>query len=140
MQLYIPACGDRITLIDSWTFALYLEYRNVEFAKVLGLVPKDQSRYSNYYGKDLVSHQVTLSIGTILECDRVYIRTFNKANIREANDYDSITWRIIKPNGKAAPKQRFWTKLSECNSIQYNPETMSLYRDRVKLFKLVHEA
>ncbi len=140
MQLYIPACGDRITLSDPWTFTLYSEYRNVEFGKILGLIPKDQNRYSSYYGKDLVGYQATLPAGTILECDRVYIRTFNKANIREANDYDSITWRVIRPNGKAAPKQRFWTKLSECCAIQYDPETLLPYRNRVKLFKLVHEA
>jgi len=28
MKLFIPACGDRVTLTKSWAFDLYLERRN----------------------------------------------------------------------------------------------------------------
>jgi hypothetical protein len=140
MKLYIPACGDRITLSEPWTFTLYLEHRNKEFGKIHNLIPKDAHLWSSYYGPNLESREITLSAGTILECDRVYIRTFNKSRIKSNDDYDSITWRVIKPNGKAAPKQRFWAKLHDCNSIYYDSTTVQLYRDRVKLFKVIHEA
>ena len=138
MQLFIPACGDRLTLSEPWTFTLLIERRNVEFAKILGILPKDFSLWR--HERHLEPHSVTLPAGTTLECDRIYIRTYNKSRIQQSNDYDSITWRVIKPNGKPALKQRFWVKLPDCYEIQYNPDDLLMYRDRVKAIKLVHEA
>jgi len=43
MNLYVPACGDRITLATPWIFTLYRERRNVGFAKAKGLVDKNMS-------------------------------------------------------------------------------------------------
>lgn len=41
-KLYVPACGDRITLIKPWQFPLYLESRNLEFARTIGLYTGDE--------------------------------------------------------------------------------------------------
>ena len=75
----------------------------------------------------------------MIECDRVYIRTFNKSAIKDENDFDSITWKIVV-GGKAKQKLRFWTKLVNCLSIQYELQFDSTYRDRIKAVKDVHES
>ena len=141
MNLYVPACGDRITLSASWTFTLYLERRNVGFAKERGLVEKGAGLWSGGFGKDLKRFEVTFPAGTMLEVDRVYIRTFNKTFVKDENDFDSITWKVMNPkNKKPFPKQRFWSKLVDANQIEFDPETSIAYRDRVKLVKLVMES
>lgn len=77
----------------------------------------------------------------MLECDRVYIRSFSKSALKEDKDYDSITWREIDPvKGKPKKNSRFWVKLPDCNSIEFRLEPDSLYRDRVKAIKLVQES
>ncbi len=141
MRLYIPACGDRITLSAPWTFDLYLEHRNVEFAKTRSLVPKDAKLYDFYLrgssgGFKQVS--VTLEPGTVIECDRVYVRTFSKAQVDVSTDYDSITWKVIGPKGKAVPRSRFWVKLPDTYAIEY--DAVEMYRDRVKLVRAVMES
>ena len=141
MRLYIPACGDRITLFAPWTFDLYLESRNVEFAKTRGLVPKASKLYDFYSRSDAGGFKVvpvTLEAGTVVECDRVYVRTFSKAQVDVSTDYDSITWKVIGPKGKAVPKSRFWTKLPDTYSIEY--DVVEMYRDRVKLVRAVMES
>ncbi len=141
MRLYIPACGDRVTLSAPWTFDLYLESRNFEFAKIRGLVPEASKLYAFYdrgsaSGYKMVS--VTLPAGTVIECDRVYVRTFSKAQVDVSTDYDSITWKVIGPKGKAVPKSRFWTKLPDTYAIEY--DAVEMYRDRVKLVRAVMES
>jgi len=83
--------------------------------------------------------EVTIPAGTVIECDRVYIRSFNKARLELGNDYDSITWKVIKGT-KVARHGRFWTKLSDCNGLEFELESDSLYRDRVKSVKVVMES
>ncbi len=139
MRLYIPACGDRITLEAPWSFTLVLESRNVEFAKTRKIIesaPKYGGIRDGRFGYQTVS--VTLDAGTTLECDRVYVRTFNKSRVQVENDYDSITWKVINDKGKAVPRSRFWTKLPDTYGIEYG--TVDMYRDRVKLAKLVMES
>jgi len=75
-----------------------------------------------------------------LECDRVYIRSFNKGRLKEGDDYDSITWRIVNEKGKTVQKLRFWAKLADCCEMTYALQSDSLYRDRVKLIRQVQEA
>jgi hypothetical protein len=93
------------------------------------------------YRKGLASVEVTLPEGTMLECDRVYIRTFNKARVQEGDDYDSITWKLVDPKkGKMQKHGRFWVKLSDANEIEFELQEDSRYRDRVKLFKEVMDS
>ena len=106
MKLYIPACGDRLVLTKAWEFDLYLEHRNPKFAQVLGLYqPKPKEHAWNVYesgerwGDRLKRARAALREGTVLECDRVYIRTFSKSAVEVGNDFDSITWKVIK-NGE----------------------------------------
>jgi hypothetical protein len=143
MKLFIPACGDRITLEELWTFDLYLERRNMQFAKIRDLVDQKADDWGVFEGERHASGyaraEVTLPVGTVLECCRVYIRTFNKSALEESNDYDSITWRVMKGN-KPATKQRFWAKLVDCCKIEFSIANDGTYRDRVKLLKLVCES
>jgi hypothetical protein len=147
-KLFIPACGDRIVLAESWTFTLYFEGRNHEFGKALGVFKPTGNHWKDCYdsvegqryGGVLKRTQVTLPAGLALECDRVYIRTFNKGRLKEGDDYDSITWRVVGKNGKTIQKLRFWAKLADCCQVQYSMEPDGLYRDRVKLIRLVQEA
>lgn len=142
MKLFIPACGDRLTLVEPWTFDLYLESRNMKFAKFHKLVEDTADSwgvYENGHTGKLKHVSATISAGTTLECDRVYIRTFSKSAIQVGDDFDSITWKVMKGQ-KPAPNQRFWCKLPDAYNIEYELSIDSLYRDRIKAFKDVHES
>jgi hypothetical protein len=127
-KLYIPACGDRITLINSWEFPLYLEHRNIEFAKQIELYVGKQ-KWGVYNSGKLAALPCTLKPSTVLECDRVYIRATSKSADSAEDSYDSISWKVIV-NGKAAVKQRFWAKLSDCCNIEFDPTNVSTYQSR----------
>jgi hypothetical protein len=129
-KLYIPACGDRITLIKPWQFTLYLEHRNTTFAKTVGLIT-DTGRWGVYHpGTNQLAHvKCTLEEGTILECDRVYIRSTSKSASTADNSYDSVSWKVVV-NDKPARNQRFWVKLSDTSKLEYDPDSISKYRDR----------
>lgn len=149
IPLLIPACGDRLVLVQPWTFTLYFEHRNHAFGQAIGVFKKTGRYFDDCYEPDpngghygngqLKSARVTLPAGLIIECDRVYIRTFNKGRLKEGDDYDSVTWKVVGKNGKTIQKLRFWAKLADCCSIQYALQPDSLYRDRVKLIKQVQE-
>jgi len=140
MKLYIPACGDRLHLTAPWNFILYLESRNIQFAKLRGLVNKE-GRWSIYEeGPVLKSGPVTLPAGSVIECDRVYIRSFNKSRVQIEKDYDSITWKLMQTNGKPVRHGRFWVKLPDCYDIEYELQSDSLYRHRVKAIREVMES
>lgn len=148
MKLFIPACGDRLTIVEDWTFDLFLERRNLKFAEMLKMLTAKEVKDAGYSGvwtgrpydhnSKLKVIQATLPKGTTLECDRVYIRTFNKSRVHDGDDYDSITWKMIK-NDKAVRHGRFWCKLHACNDIEYELAFDSVYRDRVKAVKVVME-
>ena len=130
-KLYIPACGDRITLVAPWQFTLYLESRNINFAKAAGLVPSTQnwSMYVPGTNYQLATTTGTIEPGTVLECDRVYIRGTSKSAASAEDSYDSITWKVVV-NGKGSAKQRFWVKLTECYTLEFDPDSISRYQDR----------
>lgn len=138
MNLFIPACGDRLTLTEPWSFDLYLESRNIKFAHALKVLDMKAERWNQTDANGKLKRvPVSLPAGTVLECDRVYIRSFNKSRVRLDNDYDSVTWKVIvKDKGKG----RFWVKLPACYEIHYELSIDSLYRDRIKVFKDVHES
>ena len=146
MKLYIPACGDRLTITEDWTFPLWCERRNLKFAASRGLIPERESKeYAIYEGErhrsPIRKVPVTILAGSVIECDRVYIRTYNKSRIQEGDDYDSITWKLFDPaKGKAVRHGRFWTKLTDCNGISFELATDGLFQDRVKAVKAVMES
>jgi hypothetical protein len=152
-KLFIPACGDRLTLAAPWEFKLYLERRNLKFAEMQKLITEDESTKATYGGiftgkpwdSALRVVPATLPAGTVLECDRVYIKTFNKSRVKaggsdpSAIDYDSITWKMMKGE-KAVKSGRFWCKLSDACEIEFTLDTDAFYRDRVKVFRQIHES
>jgi len=128
-KLYIPACGDRITLAQPWQFTLYLEHRNLNFAEAIGI---DHSRYQNTgyaWRAPLDTVSASLPEGTVLECDRIYIRSTSKSAASAEESYDSVTWKVVI-NDKPSRNQRFWVKLSDCSNLEYEPDSISTYRDR----------
>lgn len=147
MKLFIPACGDRITLLKPWGFDLYLERRNVKFAQEHKLVGEKFNPWKDGYHSDakdgfagrLKSLWAELPKGTVLECDRIYIRTFSKSALQVGNDFDSISWKVMKGD-KPARNQRFWAKLPDCYEIEYSVASDGLYRDRVKAIRQVMES
>ena len=126
-KLYVPACGDRLTIIKPWEFQLYLEHRNTVFARTIGLYDNDWGVYDTNH--NLVSVTGLLNAGTVLECDRIYIRATSKTAESIDDNYDSISWKVII-NNKASAKQRFWAKLSDCYNIEFDPSNISTYQNR----------
>jgi hypothetical protein len=150
-KLFIPACGDRLVLAAPWTFRLFLEHRNIKFAEQLKLYTPKKHTWS-VYGTDhkLKCVDATLPEGPILECDRVYIKGFNKSRVKEAGnpdeiDYDSITWKmIVQTKGRGGTTKekahgRFWSKLSDVCQIQYRLEWDAFFWDRIKAVRQVME-
>lgn len=128
-KLFVPACGDRITLAKPWDFTLILESRNLQFAESNGIDIKQFKNTGWAWQNPLDSLTFTMKAGTVLECDRVYIRSTSKSADTVADSYDSITWKVVV-NGKAAKKQRFWVKLYDCYSLEFDPTSISRYQDR----------
>ena len=137
-QFFVPACGDRLRLTAPWKFPMYLERRNMKFAQTLGLLDKNHKGWGVFEGEAYRSEykkvQVELPVGTVIECARVYIRKFSKSALKVDKDFDSITW-VIQKDGKGKPRGRFWAKLPDCYTIEYELDHDSLYRNRVKLVK-----
>ncbi len=138
-RLYVPACGDRLKLIEPWTFTLYFEHRNFAFAKEQKIILEDTPGFSRW-GRSKGWEAYTMPMGTVLECDRVYIRTFSKNASSVEDDYDSITWKIIGENGKQKKNCRFWAKLSDCNQIMFEIPSDANYKERAKAEAIVEAA
>lgn len=112
----------------------------MKFAKARKLVDERINNWGSYgRNQQLNKVSATLPAGTVLECDRVYIRIFSKSALQVGNDFDSITWKVMKGE-KPEPNQRFWAKLPDCYTIEYEIEADGLYRDRVKAIKSIHES
>jgi len=115
--LYIPELGDELKLTNNWAFTLYSEYRN---AAIWAEVTKGEFKYKYSPTGKLDSVQHMLPKGTVLAVDRIYIR-------KGASDFSSISFRIIshpvwtKEKRVFGTKQlfRFWAKLADCNTIQF---------------------
>ncbi len=118
----------------------------MKFAKTRGFADKDAGDWGVYEkernhegGRDLQRVEATLPAGTIIECDRVYIRTHGKSGVHAEDDYDSITWKVMKGD-KQERHGRFWAKLSNCNGLEFDLAVDSLHRDRVKTVRMVMES
>ena len=110
MKLFVPACGFRILLEKPWTFDLYYEYRNKTLlaAKGVNLTNFWNECYEptanpREWPRKLKRLSVTLEQGTLLEVDRVYVRSNSKSAKTKDEDYDSLSFRIIDAKtGKGA--------------------------------------
>lgn len=113
MKLYVPDIGDRLKLIEDWSFELHYEYRN---QTMFASLKKD-------FNNQPIS--VTIPKGSILKVDRIYIR---KGSGYE--NFSSITFRFESEGFK---KARFWAKLKDCNNIQFELESLSKRLEEIKL-------
>lgn len=129
-RLFIPSIGDRLTVVKPWQFKLYLEHRNTVFAEEHGhTLP--QTGWNVYLPNSRILAHVDHIIdpGTVLECDRIYVKATSKSAATPEESYDSVTWKVVV-NGRPARKQRFWVKLSDCSSLEFDEASISKYRDR----------
>lgn len=110
MKMFIPAVGHRIVLDALWSFDLYFEHRN---ETLLNQVMPDWKDHRSGVVKGM---EASLPRGTVLEIDRVYIRTANKRSEGD-DDYDSVTFKVIDKEVKK--KLRFWAKLDDVNEIRF---------------------
>lgn len=131
MKLFVPACGDRLTLTANWTFALFLETRNMKFAGSRNVLKEhEKGKWHVYEGEEwhspLAFRPFTLPAGTVIEVDRVYIRATSKDGAHQGidNNYDSITFKVV-----GEKNSRFWVKLADANTIECEVE--STFRQRV---------
>jgi len=126
-RLRIPALGDKLVLVEPWTFQLSDEHRNYDLIKWLGIPDDREAREKLWIPKSNPSiwetrvfrQPATLPAGTQLIVRRIFIR-------QGAKGFDSVTFtamllpRTPPPRGKVAkPKAvRFWVKLADANTIQ----------------------
>jgi hypothetical protein len=116
MKLFVPAVGYRIQLTSDWSFTLYGESRNKSLFEMSGF---DYDDFSGGWRDTMKHTPVTLPVGTLLEVDRVYVRTINKTAQSDADDFDSVTFRVISHPASWKRTPRFWAKLSDVNNIEY---------------------
>jgi hypothetical protein len=114
MKLYIPEIGDKIQLKKTWTFDLYLESRNKSLTKHFfdfeyNYRTMDDKKYE--YGCSM--GKVSLPENTTLKVDRIYIR-------KGAEEFSSLSFIIDSTLEKGLKGSRFWAKLSDCNSIEFD--------------------
>jgi hypothetical protein len=120
MNLYIPELKDQIKLTKDWSFNLYSERRNETLGKRLGLLSKSPNHFGpwiiqekcTYWNEPLLAAIVTIPKDTVLIIDRIYIRNGEK-------EYSSITFRIKDSPNKKLNKARFWAKLIDTRSIEF---------------------
>jgi|SRR5579863_3791297 len=125
MRLFVPACGFRIILEKPWTFDVYYEGRNKQLLEANGVNLTnwwhecyEPTANPREWPRKMRRKAITLDNGTLLEVDRVYVRSNSKSATTKDADYDSLTFRIIDPKtGKG--KIRFWAKLADVNNIDY---------------------
>lgn len=109
MKLWIPKCGDAVRLDSDWTFTLYDEYRNIDvFDKLVTGYVRDNA---NYYNTPRKTSQVTLTAGTELVFDRIYIRQNN-------DEYASVTFMVKDSSIDDLVGDRFWVKLDDANTME----------------------
>ena len=117
MKLYIPEIGDILTLSNEWTATIRNESRNHVLLAKLGYVT---SWNKGMYLKDDHRHVVssttlTFEKGDQLKVDRIYVR-------KGAAEYSSISFIIHKAKSKI--KGRFWVKLDEANSLEFDRDVV----------------
>jgi len=120
MKLFIPTIGTQLRLTKKWEFKLFFEYRNESVMSHF-----DIDRENRRYSKTDQFKVVSFPKNTMLIVDRIYIR----AGGSDIKKYDSVTFRVILPDGtQNAPvstwggkirnlRLRFWAKLEDVNNI-----------------------
>lgn len=109
-MIFFPTIGTKLNLNAEWKFRLYQEYRNrglVAALKITDFIIDGAGYYRQQY------QTVTLSPGTILRIDRVYIR-------QGQSEFDSITFIIVETpmqELKGKKRLRFWAKIKDINGI-----------------------
>lgn len=142
MKLFVPAVGYRIRLTEKWEFQLYYESRNRALINLVDLDVKPEDYSWQAKAKHFTAN---LPAGTLLEVDRVYVRTASKTATSPENDYDSMTFKIIDhPHLGNKKKIRFWAKLCDVNTIEYElPENYTASKvqaaEKAKVVKFTTE-
>jgi hypothetical protein len=148
-KLFVPYCGDLLTLTANWEFTLHWEGRNGAMWKALGVEDEDGDFSWRIHDEVKVAietlggrvnrstqynHEATLKVslpeGTVLKVDRVYVRNGNSA------DFNSLTFRIMECGDPRLVRKRFWARLHDVNAMEIrdeDPETACRERAFKKL-------
>ncbi len=127
--LFVPDIGTRLKLVLPWNFEIHRERRNEHFLKWIHDDPNfNPWGYRNRDGQEN-KWPVTMQRGSIIICDRVYIRQG-----KGFEDFSSITFRLVKGaevvyNGTtltAKRNYRFWAKLRHVNQLMVEVDLNSL--------------
>lgn len=127
MRMFIPTIGTKLRLTEAWSFRLCKESRNHKMIQaVRGEV---QTSYwqdwnaSDWSEQGRIVATCTLPIDTVLSVDRIYIR-------KGLDQFDSITFQVEdcpeerfrskKMGGTSSGKPRFWVRLDEANTIEFD--------------------
>ena len=125
MKLYVPRIGDTIALLEDWHFSLFNEERNATAMQVLG----DTRPVMNRWNTSFTGIPAVIPKGEVLKIDRIYIRkgqedfdsmTFIWVGKRTAGGMEACSWnpsRMIKKSARAA---RFWAKMDDVNTIEFD--------------------
>ena len=115
-RVIIPTIGSLLTLTEDWIFNLELEHRNLNFWKKIHPDIPTKKYYAHIYdgsrdgtfGPDNIA--TMLPAGTHLKIARIYIR-------QGSQEFDSVTFTLVKHPASKKLKGRFWAKLGDVNRI-----------------------
>lgn len=103
MKVWIPKCGDAVSLLQPWAFSLCYEGRNG------GLYDRiDRPAAGRRRRGDPIL--VTIPAGAELVFDRIYVRQNN-------DEFASVTFIIKDHPDDSLVGERFWAKLEDVNDI-----------------------
>lgn len=131
MKLYIPSLGNKLKLIEPWSFDLYAERRNDTLWEKLGLPTNAKNHFlspdpitpEEIIRFNLVATQTgyrqsyktrtTLPVNSILTVDRIYIK-------KGGEEFNSVTFNLNTLSaGLTKGKCRFWAKLHDVNTMEF---------------------
>lgn len=107
MKVWIPRCGDAVSLLQPWTLWLHYEHRNVG---VYDMVEPRPGAGDRFYRRDVKPVSWTVPAGTELVFDRVYIRQNN-------DEFASVTFIVKEHPDDSFVGERFWAKLDDVNNL-----------------------
>jgi hypothetical protein len=106
-KMYIPTVGAIFDLTKDWKVSIHNDYRNSKFQdKVLG--ESDTGRRYND-----PPTEITVPKGSRLKVKRIYVR-------QGKEEYDSVTFTLVKHATDKKIKASFWAKLNDVNKIEFD--------------------
>ena len=120
-KLHIPRLGDELEVALDWVFDIHAEGRNKSLMEVVE--GREIERWHEFRikwnsqieqwepdGFDDYPKKFRILAGTKLKVERIYIR-------KGAEDFDSLTFRVLESPDPRIVKARFWAMLDDVNRM-----------------------